>query len=415
MKRLNGKHVLLGITGGIAAYKSAELTRRLLDEGAQVRVVMTPGATAFVTPLTFQALSGNPVHTELLDAEAEKGMGHIELARWADVVLVAPASANTIARMAQGRAEDLLTTLCLATEAPIAVAPSMNRVMWEDLSTQHNIRVLTERGILQFGPVRGSQACGENGDGRMLDVPVMIDRIAGLFRTGSLQGLNVMITAGPTREPIDPVRFIGNRSSGRMGYALAEAATEAGARVTLISGPTAIEPPADVDTVRVETAAQMFDAVMSRLDGQQIFIGAAAVADYRPQQAAAHKMKKSSDTLQLTLERTDDILAAVSNAKQRPFTVGFAAETENLKQNARAKLRDKQLDMIAANQVGRPAGNTDERQDIGFNSEFNALHVMWADGGQVLQQARKSSIARQLVRLIAEHYHKHWQHEKNTA
>jgi phosphopantothenoylcysteine decarboxylase/phosphopantothenate--cysteine ligase len=290
MKRLSGKHIILGITGGIAAYKSAELTRRLRDAGAQVRVVMTRAATEFVTPLTFQALSGNPVHTQLLDEQAEAGMGHIELARWADAVLIAPASANCLSKLAQGRADDLLTTLCLATSAPLALAPAMNHVMWSDPATQANRATLAQRGVHLFGPASGAQACGESGEGRMLDVPELLDNLAGLFDSGALQGMNVLITAGPTFEPIDPVRFIGNRSSGRMGYALATAATEAGARVTLVSGPTHLQTPPDVTRIDVETAAQMYDAVMSAVDRCDIFIATAAGADYRPKQAHAQKL-----------------------------------------------------------------------------------------------------------------------------
>jgi phosphopantothenoylcysteine decarboxylase / phosphopantothenate---cysteine ligase len=406
MKRLSGKHILLGITGGIAAYKSAELTRRLRDAGAQVRVVMTRAATEFVTPLTFQALSGNPVHTQLLDEKTEAGMGHIELARWADAVLIAPASANCLSRLAQGRADDLLTTLCLATTAPLALAPAMNHVMWSDPATQANRATLEQRGVQLFGPASGAQACGENGEGRMLEVPDLLDKLASLFASGMLQGLKVMITAGPTFEPIDPVRFIGNRSSGRMGYALATAATEAGARVTLVSGPTHLQTPPDVDRIDVNTAAQMYSAVMSAVVGCDIFIAAAAVADYRPKQAHAQKLKKHDAELNIELERTEDILAAVAARTPRPFVVGFAAETENLERNATDKLQRKKLDMIAANRVGVGVGdksniNGAATQDIGFNSEYNALHVIWNGGAQQLETARKSVIATRLIQLIA--------------
>jgi phosphopantothenoylcysteine decarboxylase/phosphopantothenate--cysteine ligase len=411
MNTLNGKHIILGITGGIAAYKSAELTRRLRDAGAMVRVVMTRGATEFVTPLTFQALSGNSVHTELLDEEAEAGMGHIELARWADTILIAPASANCIAKLAQGRADDLLTTLCLASDAPLAVAPAMNRVMWGDAATQHNYQTLQQRGVHVFGPASGSQACGENGEGRMLDVPELIAALAGLFKSGALQNINVLITAGPTYEPIDPVRFIGNRSSGRMGFALAQAAREAGANVTLISGPTNQHTPEDVNRIDVETAAQMYDAVMQHLRQHQVFISAAAVADYRPKVANDQKLKKHDAELAIELERTRDILADVAASASRPFVVGFAAETENIESNARAKLAAKSLDMIAANRVGKDAN----AQDIGFNSEYNALHVIWTDGEQMLHQARKTTLARELIKLIARLYKSSSQHEKNTA
>jgi phosphopantothenoylcysteine decarboxylase/phosphopantothenate--cysteine ligase len=411
MNTLNGKHIILGITGGIAAYKSAELTRRLRDAGARVRVVMTHGATEFVTPLTFQALSGNPVHTELLDEKAEAGMGHIQLARWADAILIAPASANCLARLAQGRADDLLTTLCLASEAPLALAPAMNRVMWQDAATRANVDTLRQRGVHLFGPASGAQACGESGEGRMLEVPALIDALSGLFSSGALQGIDVLITAGPTWEPIDPVRFIGNRSSGRMGFALARAAREAGANVTLISGPSAEATPEEVERIDVETAAEMHTAVMLRLNRHRIFISAAAVADYRPGKAREHKLKKHSAELTIDLERTEDILADAAASKPRPFVVGFAAETENLESNARTKMAKKSLDLIAANLVGKDAN----AQDIGFNSEYNALHVFWPEGEQKLETARKTALARELVSLIAHHYNKNRQHEKNTA
>jgi len=411
MNTLNGKHIILGISGGIAAYKSAELTRRLRDAGAQVRVVMTHGATGFVTALTFQALSANPVHTELLDEAAEAGMGHIELARWADVILIAPASANCMAKLAQGRADDLLTTLCLASEAPLALAPAMNRVMWNDAATQDNLKLLQQRGIRLFGPASGAQACGETGEGRMLDVPELIDALSSLFKSGVLQDINVVVTAGPTWEPIDPVRFIGNRSSGRMGFALARAAREAGANVTLISGPSSETTPEGVNRIDVETAAQMHEAVIQQARHNQVFISAAAVADYRPKNASAQKLKKHDAELNIALERTEDIVSAVTSSNPRPFVVGFAAETENIETNARTKLKNKSLDMIAANRVGKDAN----AQDIGFNSEYNALHVIWRDGEQVLEQARKTTLARELINLVAHQYNKNRQHEKNTA
>ena len=411
MNTLNGKHILLGITGAIAAYKSAELTRRLRDAGAVVRVVMTRGATEFVTPLTFQALSGNPVHTELLDEKAEAGMGHIQLARWADAILIAPASANCLAKLAQGRADDLLTTLCLASEAPLALAPSMNRAMWQDPATRSNVNTLQQRGVHLFGPGTGAQACGESGEGRLLEVPELIAALSSLFSTGALQDINVLITAGPTYEPIDPVRFIGNRSSGRMGFELARAAREAGANVTLVSGPSAQATPEDVTRIDVETAAEMHAAVMQHLRQQQVFIAAAAVADYRPRTAAEHKLKKHEAELSIELERTADILADVAASSPRPFVVGFAAETGDLEHNARTKLTGKSLDMIAANLVGKDAN----AQDIGFNSEYNALHVFWLNGGRKLEKMRKTRLARELVTLIAHRYNESRQHEKNTA
>jgi phosphopantothenoylcysteine decarboxylase/phosphopantothenate--cysteine ligase len=407
---LFGKHILLGITGGIAAYKSAELTRRLRDAGAEVQVVMTQAATEFVTPLTFQALSGNPVHTALLDEKAEAGMGHIELARWADAVLIAPASANTIAKLAQGRSDDLLTTLCLATAAPLAFAPAMNHAMWADAATQNNCAVLRQRGVQQFGPASGEQACGESGEGRLLEVDQLVQKLAGMFTSGILQAVRLMITAGPTYEAIDPVRFIGNRSSGLMGFELARAAQEAGADVTLIAGPVHLETPPGVKRIDVESAAQMHDAVMQDLSGQNLFIGTAAVADYRPEHPRDQKIKKSADSLQIKLIRNPDILAEVAASFPRPFVVGFAAETENLQQHAREKLTGKKLDMIAANQVAA----SDTELNIGFNSDYNALHVLWEDGEQLIPVARKRNIARQLISLIANHYNKQ-AHAKNTA
>jgi len=419
MKRLGGKHILLGITGGIAAYKSAELTRRLRDAGAQVRVVMTRAATEFVTPLTFQALSGNPVHTRLLDEQAEAGMGHIELARWADTVLIAPASANCLSKLAVGRADDLLTTLCLATTAPLVLAPAMNHVMWSDPATQANCVTLKQRGVHLFGPASGAQACGESGEGRMLEVPDLLAKLAGLFDSGALQGRNVLITAGPTYEPIDPVRFIGNRSSGRMGYALVRAATEAGANVTLVSGPTHLRTPPDANRIDVDTAAQMYDAVMAAVNDCDIFIATAAVADYRPKQAHVQKLKKHDAELSIELERTADILTAVAALSPRPFVVGFAAETEDLEHNATVKLQHKKLDMIAANRVSagdKSDVNGGATQDIGFNSEYNALHVIWNDGAQQLEKARKSVIATQLIQLIANQLNdKNDPHAKNSA
>lgn len=411
MIQLHGKHILLGITGGIAAYKSAELTRRLRDAGAQVQVVMTQAATEFVTPLTFQALSGNPVHTSLLDEKAEMGMGHIQLARWADALLIAPASANTLAKLTQGRADDLLTTICLATEAPIFYAPAMNRAMWHNLQTQNNCKTLVQRGYTQLGPASGAQACGETGEGRMLDVPDIIRQLASHFDTGALSGLNVVITAGPTYEPIDPVRFIGNRSSGKMGFALAQAAIEAGATVTLISGPSHLETPEDVARINIETAQQMYELVMAHTQSCDLFISAAAVADYRPATMEQQKIKKDSETMTLALTKNPDIVAAVAQldeeTEHRPFVIGFAAETESLELNAQKKLQNKKLDMIAANRV--------DEDDSGFNSDNNALKVYWKDGHKQLEKTRKSVLARQLIEIIARQYHLKQKHEKNTA
>jgi phosphopantothenoylcysteine decarboxylase/phosphopantothenate--cysteine ligase len=412
MKRLHGKHVLLGITGGIAAYKSAELTRRLKEAGADVRVVMTHSATEFVTPLTFQALSGNPVHTKLLDESTEAGMGHIELARWADIILVAPASANFIAKLAQGRADDLLSTICLASEAQITYAPAMNHAMWEDLATQSNCKILKQRGYFQFGPGDGAQACGETGEGRMLEVHELLSKLALCFESSELQALKIVVTAGPTYEPIDPVRFIGNRSSGRMGFELATAAREAGASVTLISGPCQLETPDDVHRIDIETADQMHTAVFEHINNCDIFISTAAVADYKPSIPHEQKIKKEQDKLTLQLERNKDILSDVASASSRPFVVGFAAETEQLEKNAVEKLHKKNLDMIAANRVGQDPEN---KQDIGFNNDYNALHVFWPGGKSELEYARKNILARQLIQLIATQYQLKKHNEKNTA
>jgi phosphopantothenoylcysteine decarboxylase/phosphopantothenate--cysteine ligase len=395
MNNLAGKHILLGVTGGIAAYKSAELVRRLREQGALVRVAMTAAATRFITPLTLQALSGHAVHTDLLDPGTEAAMGHIELARWADALLVAPASADFIARLSQGRASDLLTAVCLACEAPLAVAPAMNRAMWENAATRDNIALLRRRGIRIFDPAHGSQACGESGPGRLPDPGELAGQLADLFRTGALAGVRVLVTAGPTREAIDPVRYISNRSSGKMGYALAAAAIEAGATVTLVSGPVALSCPARVERIDVETAEEMCRAVMERIAGIDIFIAAAAVSDYRPREVAAGKIKKSAPDMTLLLERNPDILAAVAAIPGGPFTVGFAAETEDVEIHAAEKRRIKGLDMIAANEVG--AGK-------GFEVGDNALHVIWDGGSRRLARTRKDRLARQLLAVVATRY-----------
>jgi phosphopantothenoylcysteine decarboxylase/phosphopantothenate--cysteine ligase len=398
MQTLANQRILLGITGGIAAYKSADLVRRLKEAGADVQVVMTPAATHFVGPLTFQAVSGRPVHLELLDSNAEAGMGHIELARWADLILIAPASADFIARLAHGFANDLLSTLCLASDKPIAVAPAMNRFMWLHPATQENCRILERRGVHLWGPASGEQACGEVGEGRMLEPLQLRAEVTAFFaRAGILQGLNVLITAGPTREDIDPVRFISNRSTGRMGFAVAAAAAQAGARVTLVSGPVALRTPPGVERIDVESAAQMFDAVLSRASHAQIFIATAAVADYRAANRAVQKIKKTQDTLTLALARNPDILSTVAALDSGPFTVGFAAETHDVLRYAEDKRRRKGLDLIAANQVGVPGR--------GFESEQNALHVLWEDGERVLPLADKTQLGRDLIALIAERYH----------
>ena len=356
------KHILLGVSGGIAAYKSAELVRLLRKQGAEVRVVMTESAMEFISPLTFQALSGNPVHSQLLDADAENAMGHISLARWADLLVIAPATANLIAKMTHGLADDLLSTLYLAATCPVYVAPAMNQAMWNKAVTQENIEKLQRHGIALIGPEQGDQACGETGFGRMSE-PVDICRhliqaleLHNQTTAQCLQGLKVLISAGPTREPLDPVRYITNRSSGKMGYALAKAALKAGAAVTLVSGPVTLAAPANIDLVKVETAAQMYEAVMSRASDHAIYIGAAAVADYSPAIMEPEKIKKQEELTTLTLHKTRDILAEVANLDKRPFIVGFAAETHDLEAYARDKLARKKLDMIAANWVGRELG-----------------------------------------------------------
>ena len=390
------ERVLLGVTGGIAAYKSAEIVRRLRDRGADVQVVMTAAARQFVTPLTFQALSGRPVRTDLWDEAAEAAMGHIELARWADRILVAPASADFLARLAHGLASDLLTTLCLATDMPIIVAPAMNRLMWANAATRANMALLAARGIDVIGPAEGDQACGETGPGRMVEPDVLAAAVMDASATsGALARRKVIVTAGPTRERIDPVRFITNRSSGKMGFAVAEAARDAGAEVILISGPDNVCTPRGVLRVDVETAEQMLAAVNENLAGTDIFIAAAAVSDYRPVQVSTEKIKKTSDSLMLALSRTTDILATVAAGAARPFVVGFAAETQNVERNALAKLDGKNLDMIAANQVG---------EGLAFDQDDNALTVYWRGGRRELKRAEKSQIAAELIALIAERF-----------
>ncbi len=390
---MQGKRILLGVTGGIAAYKSPDLVRRLRERGAEVQVVMTAAAREFVTATTFQAVSGRSVRTDLWDAAAEAAMGHIELARWADAVLIAPASADFLARLAGGHADDLLATLCLATEAPLAVAPAMNHVMWANAATRANVAQLTARGVALFGPAAGDQACGETGEGRMLEPLELAEQLGALLSAGGeLAGRRVLITAGPTRERLDPVRFISNRSSGKMGFAIAQAARAAGAEVILVSGPVSLPTPPGVQRVDVESAAEMLAAVLRELAGTHIFISTAAVADYRPVHAAENKIKKTSDTLELSMERTVDVLATVAARPDRPFVVGFAAETESVEQNARAKLMKKNLDMIAANEVG---------DDKAFDVDDNQLIVLARGARFELGRAGKPALARGLVTLIA--------------
>ena len=392
---LAGKRIVLGVTGGIAAYKTPELVRRLIEQGAEVQVVMTEAARRFVTPLSLQAVSGRAVRESLWDPAAELGMGHIELARWADLLLVAPATANSIALLAQGRAQDLLSTIALATAAPLMLAPAMNRLMWAHAATQDNVRLLASRGVRLLGPAEGELAERETGPGRMLEPGEIRDHVVAHFGGGRLAGRRVLVTAGPTREPIDPVRYITNRSSGRMGYALAAACAAAGAEVTLVSGPTALETPPGCDRVDVETAAQMHEAVMQRAGDADVFIATAAVADYRPAEVAEQKMKKSGSNISLELAATRDILADVAARHARLFTLGFAAETQDMEARARDKRERKGLDMLAGNQVG--AG-------LAFDVADNSLYVCWQGGDTRLPQAKKTELGRQLVALMADHY-----------
>jgi phosphopantothenoylcysteine decarboxylase / phosphopantothenate---cysteine ligase len=394
---MQGKRILLGVTGGIAAYKSPDLVRRLRERGAEVQVVMTAGAREFVTATTFQAVSGRTVRSELWDAAAEAAMGHIELARWADAVLIAPASADFLARLATGQADDLLATLCLATHAPIGVAPAMNHLMWSNAATRANMATLLARGVHVYGPADGDQACGETGPGRMLEPLDLAERVGALLApaSGALAGRRVLITAGPTRERIDPVRFISNRSSGKMGFAVAQAAREAGATVVLVAGPVSLSVPAGVSRIDVESAADMLNAVLRELPGTDIFISTAAVADYRPAHAAEQKIKKTADNLDLAMERTADVLATVAARPERPFVVGFAAETEAVEHNARTKLMKKNLDMIAANEVGH---------DKAFDCDDNQLLVLTRAGRHDFARADKLTLARGLVALIAQEF-----------
>ena len=393
---MQGKRVLLGVTGGIAAYKSPDLVRRLRELGAEVQVVLTAGAREFVTPMTFQAVSGREVRSDLWDPEAEKAMSHIELARWADFVIIAPATADFLARLATGQADDLLTTLCLATDAPIALAPAMNRLMWSNPATQANVATLESRGIHVWGPGEGDQACGEVGAGRMLE-PTQLAAYAAnaIAPTGPLAGKRVLLTAGPTRERIDPVRFISNRSSGKMGFAVAAAARDAGAEVTIVCGPVNLATPPGVKRIDVESAADMLNAVLKNIDGVDIFVATAAVADYRPACPVECKIKKTSESMDLKMERTVDILATVAARTPRPFVVGFAAETDSVEQYARQKLLKKNLDMIAANEVGH---------DKVFEKDDNALLVLWRDGKLEMPHAPKVALARDLIALISERY-----------
>ena len=389
--------VLLGVTGGIAASKSPEIVRRLRGLGGELRVVIPPSAARLVSPAVFQAVSGQPVRGDLWDEQAEAAMGHIELARWADLVLIAPATANIMSELAAGSAGSLLTTLCLASDAPLLIAPAMNQAMWRHPATQQNLATLESRGVIVLGPDAGEQACGDTGPGRMLEPTEIVAEVLAQrpFTTGALQNLSVLITAGPTREPIDPVRFVSNRSSGKMGFAVARAAAAAGARVTLVSGPVNLPTPAGVERVDVETAGQMRDATMSRVGDAHIYIGAAAIADYRPAEIAVHKIKKRRDTMELDMVRAPDVLREVAALADGPFTVGFAAETQDLEAHARDKLERKQLNMIIANLVG---------ENLGFDSDENSALVIWPGDQAALPAMSKTRLAAELVELIAGRY-----------
>jgi phosphopantothenoylcysteine decarboxylase/phosphopantothenate--cysteine ligase len=386
--------ILLGVTGGIAAYKSPDLVRRLMERGADVQVVMTRAAERFVSGMSFQAVSGRPTRSDLWDGTAEAAMGHIELARWAQMVLIAPASADFIARLAGGRADDLLATLCLATEAPIVIAPAMNRVMWANKATQANVEILMSRGMRFLGPASGNQACGEVGAGRMWEPVKLAESVLEApANAGLLAGLNILITAGPTRERLDPVRYLTNRSSGKMGFAVASAAREAGAHVTIITGPVQMPTPPGITRINVESARDMYAAVHRQIADADVFIAAAAVADFQPVTVAKQKIKKQGVSVKLELEPAPDIVKSVADMAKRPFVVGFAAETNDVEENARSKLKRKKLDMIAANQVG---------DGVAFDCDDNALTVIWPGGKVEVARGPKIDVARQLIALIAQ-------------
>ena len=391
------RRVLLGVTGGIAAYKSPDLVRRLLEQGVEVRVVVTPSAARLVSPVVFQAVSGEPVRGDLWDEQAEAAMSHIELARWADVIVIAPATANVMAELAAGSAGSLLTTLCLASDAPLFLAPAMNQAMWRHAATQANRQTLLDRGVSFIGPDDGNQACGDTGPGRMVEPADIVVAVLGakVANESLLQNLNVLVTAGPTREPIDPVRFVSNRSSGKMGFAIARAAAAAGGNVTLVTGPVNLPTPHAVRRVNVETAAEMCEAALDHATDADIYIGAAAISDYRPAEVRPQKIKKRSDTLRLDMIKSQDLLATIAAQSDGPFTVGFAAETERLEEYARAKLLAKNLDMIVANLVG---------ENLGFDCEDNSALVIWEGGQEALPNMRKADLAAELVAIIAERF-----------
>ena len=395
MKSLANKNILLGVTGGIAAYKSAEIVRHLKKSGASVRVVMTKSAEEFITPLTLQALSGNRVSTELLDAEAEAAMGHIELAKWADGILIAPATANTLARISSGRGDDLLSTVTLAFDGPVSLAPAMNQAMWLDKRTQENLEKLIQQDFGICGPGSGEQACGDIGLGRMLEPLEILEIFSLSFSKGAMLGKSILITAGPTQEPIDPVRFITNRSSGKMGYSLAEAAIESGAKVTLISGPVNLKPPTNCNLVEIKTAKEMYESVMHHIKGMDVYIGTAAVSDYSPAHINESKLKKDGSNAAMTLElkENQDILKSVSELNDRPYVVGFAAETEDLIENAEKKLKNKKLDLIVANDVSD--------KEIGFDSNQNEVTLITHKGKELIQRQNKKKISKKIIDFIS--------------
>jgi len=395
LKSLANKNILLGVTGGIAAYKSAEIVRHLKKSGASVRVVMTKSAEEFITPLTLQALSGNRVSTELLDAEAEAAMGHIELAKWADGILIAPATANTLARISSGRGDDLLSTVTLAFDGPVSLAPAMNQAMWLDKRTQENLEKLIQQDFGICGPGSGEQACGDIGLGRMLEPLEILEIFSLSFSKGAMLGKSILITAGPTQEPIDPVRFITNRSSGKMGYSLAEAAIESGANVTLISGPVNLKPPTNCNLVEIKTAKEMYESVMHHIKGMDVYIGTAAVSDYSPAHINESKIKKDGSNAAMTLElkENQDILKSVSELNDRPYVVGFAAETEDLIENAEKKLKNKKLDLIVANDVSD--------KEIGFDSDQNEVTLITHKGKELIQRQNKKKISKKIIDFIS--------------
>ena len=397
MFKLTNKRIILGVTGGIAAYKSAELVRRLQDQGAQVRVVMTPGAEEFVRPLTMQALSGHPVFTGLLDEKAEAGMGHIELAKWGDLLLIAPASADFIANMVHGRADSLLGAIYLATPALVSVAPAMNHEMWKHPATSDNVDTLRDRQVHVIGPDSGIQACGDIGPGRMVGPEIIVDQISEFFKTGELQGIHVVITAGPTREALDPVRYVSNYSSGKMGYAIASAAIDAGALVTLISGPVNLIEPEGCKFLSVVSAEEMLSAVLEVSESAHIFIGAAAVSDYKIESVSEEKIKSNDETLTLTLRKSPDIIQSVAKKYEHLFVVGFAAESNNLEGYAKEKLEKKGLDAIIANDISR--------SDIGFNSDSNEVSWIDKNSSLIFSKRSKTQLARDIIQQILKSFH----------